>query len=724
MGGIANLAAGLIGNAAASGNQSQANSELIDSYNQILATGVPPNMAQQILLQQYQAAGTLTPALEAQINAAPSQVAQIQANQQAVNAQTGALQQLQQVAQGGQTPQEQAQMIQGQLAASQQAQAKNAQILQGMQAQGVGGSGAQLAAQLSASQGGANQAAASGLQAASNNAQNAQAAMSAVGQLGNTIQNTQFGEAQTKAAAADALNRFNVQNQINTQAQNVQAQNQAQAYNLQNQQQLENQNTSQANQEAQRELQGQMQTYQDTLGLNQTKAAAMQGQAGGYQNEANQTQALWNGIGSGASQIIGMPGYAQGGKIPQAWEAGDHNGPAGYADGGQVASDSPPDVDPQKAKQFEQGFNSPDADPSNWWENLKKGLSMAPQANNYAKGGVVTPEKKVSMKKEKSPLEMAQAIAAKSAAGPGAKAASHEHRAKQDQLAKLAMAQHMPPQPMPPQAIPQQAPMAPRGYAAGGAVAPNAPMVGASAQGGPMLQSGLPPAVGLQMYQPPAQPASSGLGNMTPDQLQQVLAMLKSSQAPAAPSPAPAPATPQTSDENDYKGGRAGHHLDTNARHHIAHKNFALPGERYPIEDKVHARNALARISQHGTEAEKEKVRAAVHRKYPGIEQGYAFGGQISTSGEQATGIMPSSGGGNPTSGLSSLSQLAPLAAAMKDGGKVPGKPPVPHKDTPKNDIVSAKLTPGELVIPLSHASSEAKAKQFVTKWFKKEQGK
>jgi hypothetical protein len=40
---------------------------------------------------------------------------------------------------------------------------------------------------------------------------------------------------------------------------------------------------------------------------------------------------------------------------------------------------------------------------------------------------------------------------------------------------------------------------------------------------------------------------------------------------------------------------------------------------KYPIEDAAHARNALARVSQFGSSSEKEKVRAAVHRKYPGI---------------------------------------------------------------------------------------------------------
>lgn len=48
---------------------------------------------------------------------------------------------------------------------------------------------------------------------------------------------------------------------------------------------------------------------------------------------------------------------------------------------------------------------------------------------------------------------------------------------------------------------------------------------------------------------------------------------------------------------------------------------FALPGERaYPIPDETHARNALARVAQHGSASEKKRVRAAVHRRFPSIE--------------------------------------------------------------------------------------------------------
>jgi hypothetical protein len=61
--------------------------------------------------------------------------------------------------------------------------------------------------------------------------------------------------------------------------------------------------------------------------------------------------------------------------------------------------------------------------------------------------------------------------------------------------------------------------------------------------------------------------------------------------------------------------------LTSKERKALPARSFALSGRRYPIEDASHARNALARVSQYGTPDEKEKVRAAVKRRYPGIMQ-------------------------------------------------------------------------------------------------------
>ena len=70
--------------------------------------------------------------------------------------------------------------------------------------------------------------------------------------------------------------------------------------------------------------------------------------------------------------------------------------------------------------------------------------------------------------------------------------------------------------------------------------------------------------------------------------------------------------------------------LSYKERQKLPSGSFALPGKgsgpegkqggSYPIPDESHARNALARVSQHGSEAEKAKVRKAVSSKYPNIK--------------------------------------------------------------------------------------------------------
>jgi hypothetical protein len=75
-------------------------------------------------------------------------------------------------------------------------------------------------------------------------------------------------------------------------------------------------------------------------------------------------------------------------------------------------------------------------------------------------------------------------------------------------------------------------------------------------------------------------------------------------------------------------GGR----LTASERQHLPKSDFALPGKgagpkgagsgSYPIPDASHARNALARVSQHGSPAQKATVRAKVHAKYPDIGRG------------------------------------------------------------------------------------------------------
>jgi hypothetical protein len=60
--------------------------------------------------------------------------------------------------------------------------------------------------------------------------------------------------------------------------------------------------------------------------------------------------------------------------------------------------------------------------------------------------------------------------------------------------------------------------------------------------------------------------------------------------------------------------------LTSRKRNSLKKSSFALPGKRaYPIHDRSHASNALARVSQHGTASQKATVRAKVCRRYPSL---------------------------------------------------------------------------------------------------------
>ena len=69
--------------------------------------------------------------------------------------------------------------------------------------------------------------------------------------------------------------------------------------------------------------------------------------------------------------------------------------------------------------------------------------------------------------------------------------------------------------------------------------------------------------------------------------------------------------------------------LSAHERQSLPRDDFALPGKgtgpkgagagSYPIPDASHARNALARVAQHGSPAEQAAVRRKVQSKVPAI---------------------------------------------------------------------------------------------------------
>lgn len=76
--------------------------------------------------------------------------------------------------------------------------------------------------------------------------------------------------------------------------------------------------------------------------------------------------------------------------------------------------------------------------------------------------------------------------------------------------------------------------------------------------------------------------------------------------------PSKSPLSKATNQKRNTKAGRAAMSPD----------DFAIPERMmYRIDDAAHARDALGRVVQAGSPADIARVRAAVAKRYPGIEQ-------------------------------------------------------------------------------------------------------
>ena len=63
--------------------------------------------------------------------------------------------------------------------------------------------------------------------------------------------------------------------------------------------------------------------------------------------------------------------------------------------------------------------------------------------------------------------------------------------------------------------------------------------------------------------------------------------------------------------------------------------------DAYPIQDKAHGANALARVADNGTPAEQAKVRAAVKAKYPNLPSSQGKGGSAAAAAAKPAAAKP-----------------------------------------------------------------------------------
>lgn len=315
-----NIVGGIVGNQAAEGDRSKAEQAYNDAVNQIVGMRAPPDLAKEIILEKLKSAGVLNPKMEEAITAGISQVSQVAPDQTGRNAQLNALQQMQQVGKTGLRPEDMAALNQIRQQVAQDTEGKRQQIIQNYQQRGLGGGGAELAAQLQGAQSGANQSSQMGDQLASQASQRALQAIQQGGAMGGQLQGADTNLALQKANAADQFKQFDTQNAMARQQRNVTAQNQAQQANLANQQGVQNYNAQMANQEKARQLQGAQQAWEDQFALAKAKSGAQSNLSSYYtqlgNNVAKNTADTYSGMGEffgGPAKAMGSSGGGEGG---------------------------------------------------------------------------------------------------------------------------------------------------------------------------------------------------------------------------------------------------------------------------------------------------------------------------------------------------------------------------------------------------------------------------
>jgi hypothetical protein len=296
---------GLIGNIAGSKDRKQQQAMIAAAVNELKSVGLPPDLSKEIIYQQFQQVGILTPQLEEDINVAESEIAKIQEDPALRDTQMQALEMFKQQAQSGMGAQERAALndIRGQIA--QDTESKRQQIISDSQRRGQAGGGAELAAQLQAMQGGADTASAQGDRLGAMLAERIRQGAQDMSGAAQNLRTQDLGVEEMKARALDERNRFMEQNTIGRQSRNVGSLNEAQKYNLSEQQRINEANINQANAEKLRQVNEKGNLYKNTLDYKKAIAGAYTGQATAAADRAKQTHEMYKDLGTSAGSAMG-----------------------------------------------------------------------------------------------------------------------------------------------------------------------------------------------------------------------------------------------------------------------------------------------------------------------------------------------------------------------------------------------------------------------------------
>ncbi len=224
-----------------------------------------------------------------------------------MNAQYDALQGLQDVAnEDGLTAVDKAKLSAIQTEQDTHARGQREAILQNAQARGMGGSGMEMLAQLQNQQDSATRGSQRGMDVAAMAQERALQALMGAGNMGNQMQQTQFGQKAQVAKSNDAINQFNTQNMqtvgnINTQNRNVAAEK-----NLGEKQRVADTNVGTRNQQEAHNKGLHQQNFQNAIQKAGGEVAAYANQADGFQTGGEQTYQKYKNEQENAMQMMQM----------------------------------------------------------------------------------------------------------------------------------------------------------------------------------------------------------------------------------------------------------------------------------------------------------------------------------------------------------------------------------------------------------------------------------
>lgn len=234
-------------------------------------------------------------------------------------AELAALKDLEEQSQNGFTARDRADMAQTEASVNRANRGRLGAIRQSMQARGMGGSGMDLVAEMQSAQDSAELEALRALETDAQMQERKERATSARGSLASQLQSRDFSQEAEKAAAQDAIDRFNTQNAIAVDQYNNQGRNEASAQNWNRENETSDRNSSAA-----------YDYRKDVLGANQAQAGLNYNAAVEGENRKRMDDAAAEERASGKfGAILGAGGAVVGGV---------YGGPAGAAAGYQVGS--------------------------------------------------------------------------------------------------------------------------------------------------------------------------------------------------------------------------------------------------------------------------------------------------------------------------------------------------------------------------------------------------